>query len=435
MLSDKLNAKDKLLYNFSAPAEKGGNMKKEHLNFNDRICIQACIEKLYGLAKTAKIVRKNKSTVYREIISNCYYKDGYKTCSHCVKDCRTFDNHFGNCENFVPRPCTKWKKFPYTCNKCGIKHYCKMRRRYYDCTEAQEQSKKTNSINRKYRCISPIQLQYMNNILKDAIKEKGQSLHHCYVANQELRKICSERTIRRYIYNGYFETKAHDLPRFVRYKKEYSYARPKIINVERMIGRTYKDFEDYVKANPNINIWQYDSVIGKHGDKNTILTITFPKTRFQFGILLKGNKCNKVLAIMRYLQDKLKSKFQTIFAANLSDNGPEFSLFHEAEFDTNGERICRIFFANPYRSTDKAACERNHEFIRYIIPKGHSLDFLDQQKVNKMFSHINSYIRESNQNKTPYELTLESFGSEFMELIGIEAIPVQDVCLKPELLK
>ena len=410
-------------------------MKKEHLNFNERICIQACIEKGYGLRKTAMIIHKNPSTVYREITANCYYKDGFRTCSHCSKNCKDFPTYFRECKNFEAKSCLRWKKFPYTCNKCGIKHYCKMRKRYYDCTEAQEKSIKVYSINRKAKYISPQQMGIMNDIIRKGIKEKGQSIHHCYMANTFLQKTCSERTIRRYIYNGYFDTRAHDLPRFVRYKREYAKPRPKIVNVERMIGRTYKDYEDLLKNNPNINVWQYDSVIGKQGDKNTILTITYPKTRFQFGLLMKGNKCNKVLSIMRYLQSQLKERYSEIFAANLADNGSEFSLFHEGEFDENGERVCRVFFTNPYRSTDKAECERNHEFIRYIIPKGHSLDSLDQQKVNKMFSHINSYIRESNNNKTPYELTLESFGSEFMKIIGIEAIPIANVCLKPELLK
>lgn len=390
---------------------------------------------MYGLEKTAKIVHKNKSSVYREITTNCYYKEGHRTCSHCAKICKEYKNYFGNCADFVPRSCLKWKKFPYTCNKCGIRVSCKSRKRYYDCTEAHEISKRNNSLNHKRSCITTQQMKLMNEIVKIGIKEKGQSLHHCYIANSCLQEICSERTIRRYIYNGYLETKAHDLPRFVRFKREYSYKRPKIVNAERMIGRTFHDYECFVKENPNINIWQYDSVIGKLNDRNTILTITFPKTRFQFGLLMKGNKSDKVLSIMRYLQQNLKGRFSEIFAVNLADNGKEFSVFHEAEFNENGEQVCKIFFTNPYRSTDKAECERNHEFIRYIIPKGHSLDFLDQSKVNKMFSHINSYIRESNQNKTPYELTLESFGPEFMKLIGIEAIPVQDVCLKPELLK
>ena len=94
---------------------------------------------------------------------------------------------------------------------------------------------------------------------------------------------------------------------------------------------------------------------------------------------------------------------------NLSDNGPEFAKFHEIEFDEYEQRLCHVFFTKPYKSTDKAECERNHEFIRYVIPKGKSLDFLTQKKVNLLFSHINSYIRESNKNKTPYQLTVERF--------------------------
>ena len=94
-----------------------------------------------------------------------------------------------------------------------------------------------------------------------------------------------------------------------------------------------------------------------------------------------------------------------------------------------------MFFTNPYRSTDKASCERNHEFNRYVIPKGKSLDFLTQEKVELLFSHINSYVRESNKNKTPYDLMVERFGKEFMDIIGIKRIKPSDVCLKPSLLR
>ena len=114
----------------------------------------------------------------------------------------------------------------------------------------------------------------------------------------------------------------------------------------------------------------------------------------------------------------------------LADNGVEFSTFHNLEkFDI------RVYFTNPYRSNDKAECERNHEFIRYVIPKGKTMDNYSQEDINLMFSHINSYIRESNQNKTPYELVKESFGTEFLNLIGIKSINPNDVILKPILFK
>ena len=124
-----------------------------------------------------------------------------------------------------------------------------------------------------------------------------------------------------------------------------------------------------------------------------------------------------------------QEKAKEIFAVNLADNGMEFLKFHMLE-----KQGVRVYFTNPYRSTDKAECERNHEFIRYIIPKGISIDNLTQRKLNLLFSHINSYVRASNENKTPFELIEKRFGPEFLRAIGIRRINPKNVLLKPELL-
>lgn len=62
--------------------------------------------------------------------------------------------------------------------------------------------------------------------------------------------------------------------------------------------------------------------------------------------------------------------YRKLFQAIIVDNGIEFSLMDEVEVDSNGELISRVFFCNPYSSSQKGACERNHEFIRYIFLKG-----------------------------------------------------------------
>ena len=68
-------------------------------------------------------------------------------------------------------------------------------------------------------------------------------------------------------------------------------------------------------------------------------------------------------------------------------------------------------------------------------PEGRPLDGLTQAKVELLFSHINSYVRGSNENRTPYELMLARFGEGFMEAIGIRRIRPKEACLKPSLLK
>lgn len=320
-------------------------MSKERLSIYDRINLQAAIKKNFSLKECARLLKKNLSTIYREINNNLIIKEGRKSCSHCQKNCDKKSRYInGCCQDFIPVKCKEWNKFPYTCNNCEKTHFCWHFKRYYDCIDANDRSTTNRIAPRVYRSITDEILKEMDSILIKQIKINKQSLHHAYMSNDYLQEQCSERTIRRYIYNGYFTVKAHDLPRFTAFDHKYNYKKTKIPNIERMLGRTYADYLKYIEENPNSLIWQYDSVEGKKSDKQAILTITFPKTRFQFGILIKKGDSNAVYKKIRYLQNLFKGKYKQIFMVNLSDNGPEFSRFHELEFDESGERVCRMFF-------------------------------------------------------------------------------------------
>ena len=120
---------------------------------------------------------------------------------------------------------------------------------------------------------------------------------------------------------------------------------------------------------------------------------------------------------------------KTAFPICLYDNGTEFARFHEIELNSLGEQLLRTFFTTPYRSTDKASCERNHGLVRYVFPKGISLNSLTQEMVDDAFSNINSYIRESKGNQTPYDLVRAKFGQSFLDKINIKRIPNKKVKL------
>lgn len=413
---------------------------KTRLTIDDRINLQAAIAKKHSMIRICKILKKNRSTIYRELTKYSYVRSISKTCSHCSKMifCRengiVIPKCMKECPDYQGIKCHKLQSFPYVCNGCMNTFRCRNDKYYYDCLKAEAMSLKNRVATRKRKLLSQSEISFINRIVTPLIKDKGQSIHHVYVTNPRLQSICSERTIRRLIYDRYLDVKAHDLPRYVRldHTPRYSYVRAnKLLNVERMYQRTYADFQSYVKKNPDLSVVQFDSVIGKLDDWQAILTITFPKERFQFGRLIKKGSPESVQAVMRWLFTLIGyEKAKEVFQINLADNGIEFSHFHDLEkYDV------RVYFTNPYRSTDKASCERNHEFIRYIIPKGKTLNNLTQDQVNLMFSHINAYVRESNQNKTPYDLITERFGPEFVQLIGIKRINPNDVVLKPKLLK
>lgn len=407
---------------------------KDRIGLDERINIQAGIAKGLTLAQIARIVDKSRSTVYREIVNNATYRDCRHTCSHCwLESCgdrRWLLYKDGSCTCFEPRDCEKWNTFPYCCNGCSDNFRCADRKRYYDCADADMLSTKKRHEPRVCKRLTDDDVAMIGKVVSEGVL-LGQSLHHIYETDPQIKYICSERTVRRYLYAGYFAVKAHQLPRYVRYQHKYGIAaRKKPVNVERMLGRTYSDYLKWVDAHPGASIWQYDSVEGKKTDKKAILTITFPEFRFQFGILISKGDSASVKRKLADLRKRLGDGYAMTFQCNLSDNGSEFSSFHEIE-----DWGVAVFFTKPYRSTDKASCERNHEFVRYVLPKGASLDFLTQAKVDLMFSHINSYVRESNKNRTPYDLMVEKFGEGFMEAAGIRRIPAKEVCLKPSLLK
>lgn len=416
-------------------------MKKSRITLDDRINIQAALEKNLTLYELSKLIKKNRSSIYRELHNNSIFKvSNRKSCFYCSKmdECQengvfieTMTKY--KCTDFEPIKCIRLKHYPYVCNGCQFIENCYKNKKYYNCTQAETLSRKNRITTRKRKRIEIDDINTINNVVSPLIK-KGQSIHHIYETNQNLKSICSERTIRRLIYDDYLDVSASCLPRYVRFKhasKDYSIRRNKMANIERMLERTFTDYKKYLKKHPDVSAVQYDSVLGKKTDKKAILTITFPKERFQFGRLIQKGDPMSVIGVMNYLFNIVGyTRAKEIFAINLADNGFEFSNFHLLEI-----RDVKVYFTNPYRSTDKASCERNHEFIRYIIPKGKTLDNLTQDKLNLMFSHINSYVRKSNKNKSPFELIKERFGSEFLELIGIKKIDPRDIILKPELLK
>lgn len=59
-----------------------------------------------------------------------------------------------------------------------------------------------------------------------------------------------------------------------------------------------------------------------------------------------------------------------MFGTVLTDRGPEFSDVAGMERDGR----CSVYFADPMRSDQKGACEKNHIELRKIVPKGTSLD-------------------------------------------------------------
>ena len=90
---------------------------------------------------------------------------------------------------------------------------------------------------------------------------------------------------------------------------------------------------------------------------------------------------------------------------------------------------------HPNCSWQKGSIEKNHEYIRYILPKGSSFSGLTQEECNLIASHINSVPRKSLNNISPYEASINFIGKQNIEKLNIKKIEYDDIDLSIRLLK
>jgi len=79
--------------------------------------------------------------------------------------------------------------------------------------------------------------------------------------------------------------------------------------------------------------------------------------------------------------------------------------------------------------------EKNHEFIRYVLPKGTSFDKLLQTDINLMINHINSFARESLYWFTPFDVAKFTMDKEVLKKLNLKKISPNEIQLNTKLLK
>ena len=319
------------------------------------------------------------------------------------------------------------------CNGCKKIRSCTLAKKYYDAKEAQKESDTTLSDSRKGIDITPEELERIDSVVSPLVKQ-GQSIHQICVNNAD-EIMVDERTIYNYIDNGILSVRNLDLPRKVRYKKRKA---KKTIRVDKKchIGRTYEDFETFIREHPDYNIVEMDSVEGTKDTTNVLLTLFFRNSSCILAYLREANTARSVTDIINNLYDTLgREIFCEMFKVILTDRGSEFTDPTAIEFDADGNRRTYVFYCDPQRSDQKGGIEVTHEFIRRILPKKTSLKKLTQEKVQLMINHINSYTRKKLNNRSAYQLFSFLYGEEIAEKLKMKAIPANEIILKPELLR
>ena len=413
-----------------------------HLTKDDRMTIENNLNKNIPLKQIGRNINKHCSSISREIrnhyitkntgavgraFNNCLLR---KTCPNRSSNC-----NLKNCSEFKEEICPLLNKAPYVCNGCKKRMQCTLSKRFYDSIYAQEEYIDCLTESRSGVVINQEEINHLNNILTPLIKEQGQSIHHAVINNKN-KIMHSENKIYKLIDLGLLDVKNIDLPRKVRFRQRTKKVAVYKIDKNCLENRTYEDYKKYMNENPDTPIVEMDTVEGKKGNK-VLLTLHFVNCSFMLAFIREHNDAQSVIDIFNSLQNILGiDKFKELFILILTDNGSEFSNPTEIEFDlTTGEKRTQIFYCHPSSPNEKGSCEVNHELIRRILPKGTSFDNLNQDDINLMMSHINSYKRKKLNNVSPLTLFNTIYGSDTTDKLEIREINSNDINLTSNLLK
>ena len=246
---------------------------------------------------------------------------------------------------------------------------------------------------------------------------------------------CSEKTLYNYIDSGSLSAKNIDLPKKVKYKVRASHY-PKLQDASIYEGRTYKEFQAFLKENPDTRVAEMDTVMGCEGSKKVLLTFHFEHCGFMMAYLLDSKEARHVKNKFDYIERTVGTiVFASSFSLILTDRGGEFRDPSALEHWQDNLIRTSIYYCDPMCSRQKPHCEKNHEYIRKICPKGTSFDSYSQNDINKMMSHINSTPRKSLGGLSPMVLAKLTLPRELLDCFGLYEIPADRITLTPALLK
>ena len=423
--------------------------KNMHLTLDERNFIEQELSKNTSFKEIAKYLEKDPTTISKEVKKHRIRKEGqaihvnfnhcakkynchrHNLCNpRCSKECRHCVHCNKVCSDFEDGICLRIKRAPFVCNGCTEKFGCKLTKYYYRALPSFNKYKNILSESRQGINLTELELSNLDKIISPLVK-KGQSISHICKTHDIPY---SKTTLYRYLSNNCFSVGPIDLPRKVRMKKR------KQRNIEpkdnkARTNRTYEDFQKYIELHPELPIVEMDTVEGIKGGR-VLLTLLFRSSRLMLAFILYEKTQKEVLRTFNMLELELGTElFEKTFPIILTDNGSEFGNPLSLEFNNEGIGRTRIFYCNPRASYQKGMIEKNHEFIRYVLPKGTSFDSFLQTDIDLMINHINSLGRASLNWFAPIDVAKFTIDKKVIKKLNLKKISTDEIQLTPKLLK
>lgn len=165
-------------------------------------------------------------------------------------------------------------------------------------------------------------------------------------------------------------------------------------------GRSIDERPKRVDNRREFGHYELDTIVGKRdGQESVIMTFIERKSRHQLMRLIDGRDADSVNYAMR----GIVSEYGDIIKSVTADNGSEF-----AELESVFDDMTPVYYAHPYRSSERGTNEVHNKMVRRDFPKGESLDAVNPAMVATVEDKINHLPRR----QLNYRTTEEVFKAE-----------------------
>jgi IS30 family transposase len=436
--------------------------KGKHLSKENREAVEDGIRTGDSARKIAKRIGVSASTVTREVKRNRTVREkkpahgarlsircmGYRgcqasgtACEKCstrlttCKDCRA-RSCIDTCPDYRRAMCAVTEAWPYVCpTSCQKRVHCSFPKCSYDATDADHSYQDRLASSREGIGVTDDELEALDKLMTPLVKQ-GQSFEAIWETHGAELPVCV-RTAYNYQDQGLLSTANIELPRKVRCRPRKKKGEPGRERVDRA-GRTFDDFKA-LPMEEQVRVVQADSVVGYEHNERDVLSLHIVAAAFQIYLLKEHASTQAVVTWFDVIERACGSveAFKAIFGTLLVDRGVEFDDWAgmEASCLKPGQQRCRVFYCDPMETNQKSQCERNHEQLRRLLPKGRSdFDKLSVWDVAVCSSHVNSYPSSGRGGKCGFELAAGLLSQGLLDELGLEWVAPDDVVLKPYLM-
>ena len=434
--------------------------KSKHMNREQREAIERGVANGDSASRISRAIGTSASTVTREVRRNrtvreparnpkaklavrcARYRDCGRVgraCEGCptgtvrCRDCRT-RSCIDSCPDFVLRMCPETERWPYVCpDRCPRRAHCSFPKCSYRADLADESHRARLVDSRAGIDATEERLAELDALVSPLVRQG-----HSFEA------ICAEadvgvcpRTLYNYQAAGAISCASLEMPRKARVRpRKRPGGKDRRSRVDRR-GRTYADFLA-LPVEDQARVCQGDSVCGGAHDERDILTLMPVARKFQLYLLKGHGRASETVECLDAIERATGSceAFERVFGILLVDRGTEFDDWAGMEGSClePGRRRCRVFYCDATESNQKSACERNHEQLRRILPKGRThMDELSAGDVALVCSHVNSYPLASLGGRSPIDSLGGLLSDDVLDLLGVRRVEPRDVVLRPSL--